>query len=388
MTLRRSKTALVGALAAAALALSACGGNSAPSSGVVKIKIGWIPPNTTGVFQTATQYFQKAAQEANKNGFDVQIVTQAPSGGETNTTGLNQIMENMITQGVDVITVSPGNTEAIKPAVRAANAAGIPVVYVNLLDVQKDVKVDAYVGFDNVNAAKVSAYALLDYLGGPGVLGAGEKVKVDPSASLDLKWWEKTYANVDKSSIQGQGVVIEGVKGTIYSTQRLQGFNEVLSQFPNVKVLGTLPGDWERGKGSTATEDLLTRFPAASFVWAASNEMAFGAINVLRPTGRLDVNPNGGPPTAGKVAVFTNDNTPESTDAIRKGQIIAETTHGFPDWGWVGTSIAIKLVCKEQVDVRTDINPRTVYFGNPDQFYPNPKLPTIDWSGIRSNCKK
>lgn len=394
MTLRRPNTAFVGALAAAALALSACGGNSAPSSGavktsdVVKIKIGWIPPNTTGVFQTATQYFQLAAKEANKNGFDVQIVTQAPTGGEANTAGLNQIMENMISQRVDVITVSPGDTEAIKPAVRRANEAGIPVVYVNLLDVQKDVKVDAYVGFDNVSAAKVSAYALLDYLGGPGVLGAGEKVKVDPSAPLDIKWWENTYAKVDGSSIKGQGIVIEGVKGTIYSTQRLQGFNEVLSKFPNVKVLGTLPGAWERGKGGQATEDLLTRYPNAGFVWAASNEMAFGAINVLSPTGRLGVNPNGGPPTAGKVAVFTNDNTPESTDAIRKGQIIAETTHGFPDWGWVGTSIAVKLVCKEQVEVRTDINPRTVYFGNPDQFYPDPKLPTIDWSGIRSNCKK
>ena len=37
------------------------------------------------------------------------------------------------------------------------------------------------------------------------------------------------------------------------------------------------------------------------------------------------------------MSIFTNDITPESTDAIRKGKMIAETTHGFPEWGWFGS---------------------------------------------------
>ncbi len=42
-----------------------------------------------------------------------------------------------------------------------------------------------------------------------------------------------------------------------------------------------------------------------------------------------------------KVAVFTNDVTPESVDRIAEGKIVAETTHGFADWGWFGTEFAV-----------------------------------------------
>jgi ribose transport system substrate-binding protein len=36
---------------------------------------------------------------------------------------------------------------------------------------------------------------------------------------------------------------------------------------------------------------------------------------------------------SGKVAIFMNDVTPESVDRIAEGKVIAETTHGFADWG-------------------------------------------------------
>jgi ribose transport system substrate-binding protein len=87
-----------------------------------------------------------------------------------------------------------------------------------------------------------------------------------------------------------------------------------------------------------------------------------------------------------KVAVFTNDVTPESTDAIRAGKLIAETHHGFPEWGWFGTQTAVQLACGQQVPKTQDIRPRTVYEGNADQFYPQPKLPAIDWAKIKADC--
>ena len=46
-----------------------------------------------------------------------------------------------------------------------------------------------------------------------------------------------------------------------------------------------------------------------------------------------------------QVAVFTNDVTPESVARIGEGKIIAETTHGFADWGWFGTEFAVRLAC-------------------------------------------
>jgi ribose transport system substrate-binding protein len=382
--------AAFGALALAGVTLIGCSstpaGNGGGNSGgnAHKITIGWVPANTTGVFNTATSYFQKAADDANKNGFDVELLTQAPTGGEANSAGFQQIIENMIAKQVDVIVVSPGDAESIKSSVRAANQANIPVVYVNLLDDPKDVKVSAFVGFDNTDAGKISGYALLDYYGGPGVLGSGEKVDVKPEEYLDLAYWEKLYKDVDLSKIKATGAIIEGVKGTIYSNQRLQGFNEVVSKAPGVDIKTTLAGDWDRQKGADAAADIITKYDSLDFIWTASNEMALGTINILDGAGRLNVAKDAAP---GKTSVFTNDNTAESSDAIRKGQIIAETSHGFADWGWKGTEVAVQLACGEKVERFNDIRPRTVYFGNVDQFYPNPVLPTIDWAGIAKSCK-
>jgi hypothetical protein len=78
--------------------------------------------------------------------------------------------------------------------------------------------------------------------------------------------------------------------------------------------------------------------------------------------------------------VFTNDVTPESVERIKEGKIIAETTHGFADWGWYGGEFAVMLACGEDPPDTYDIRPRTVYAVNADQFYPDPALPPIDWS--------
>lgn len=362
------------------------GGDGGGADGDIEITIGWVPANTTGVFNTATSYFERAVEDAEQNGFSIELITQAPTGGEANVAGFQEVIENMITQDVDVIVVSPGDSESIKTSVKAANDADIPVIYVNLLDDPDDVTVSGFIGFDNVDAGRISGYALLDLFGGPGVLGEGEKVDVPEEDYLDLAFWEDLYADADLSAVQAQGAIIEGIKGTIYSNQRLEGFNEVIALAPGIEVLTTLAGDWDRQIGADAAADIITRYADLDFIWTASNEMALGTVNVLADADRLDVNTDGSAPTDGLISVLTNDNTGESTDAIREGKIVAETTHGFADWGWIGTKVAVELACNIDIDRFNDIRPRTVYYGNTDQFYPNPELPAIDWATIKSSC--
>jgi ribose transport system substrate-binding protein len=387
--------ALAAALALFTVSAAACGDDDDDGGGGgggradEEIVIGWTPPDITGVFKTATDYFEQAADDANKNGFDVKVVSRSPA---THTAFADQlaIIENFISQQVDVIAISPADTEAVKPAIKRANEAGIPVIMVNLLEPQDDIEVASYIGFDNSDAASVSAYAVLDYFGGPGVLGSGPKVDVTPDEYLDLDWWKKTYADADKEAPQASGTVIEGIAGTFFSQERLDGFDEVVSQYPGIEILGKpLAADWNREKGVKAAENFLSRYSPSemNFIWAASNEMGLGAINAAERKGVLDDSGGDTPPAEGKVAVFTNDVTPESTDAIRAGKLIAETHHGFPEWGWFGTQYAVQLACGEDVPQTKDIRPRTVYQGNADQFYPQPDLPAIDWKKIKADCK-
>jgi ribose transport system substrate-binding protein len=393
----KQRLALAATLALAALPVAACGDDDDDGGGGgggggragEEIVIGWTPPDITGVFKTATDFFEQSAEQANQNGFDVKVTSRSPA---THTAFADQlaIIENFISQQVDVIAVSPADTEAIKPAIKRANEAGIPVIMVNLLEPQDDIEVASYIGFDNSEAASVSAYSVLDYFGGPGVLGSGPKVEVAPDEFLDLEWWEQTYADADKNAPKAAGSVIEGIAGTFFSQERLDGFNEVVSEYPGIEILGQpIAADWNREKGVKAAENFLSRYSPSemNFIWAASNEMGLGAINAAEQEGVLDDSGGETPPATGKVSIFTNDVTPESTDAIREGTLIAETHHGFPEWGWFGTQYAVMLACGQEVPKTKDIRPRTVYQGNADQFYPEPELPEIDWNAIKADCE-
>ena len=361
------------------------GGGGASSDEVV---IGWTPPDITGVFQTATDFFEQAAEQANGAGLNVRVISRSPATHQDFADQL-AIIEDYITTGVDVIAISPADTEAIKPAIQQANDAGIPVILVNLLEEQTDIEVASYIGFDNSEAASVSAYSVLDYFGGPGVLGAGEEVDVAGDQYLDLEFWEELYGDVDPSAIAASGVIIEGIAGTFFSQARLDGFNEVIGEYDGVEVLAEpLAADWNREQGTQAAETFLSRFAEdqLDFIWAASNEMGLGAMAVAERDGRLDDSGGSSEHPENTVAIFTNDVTPESTDAIRDGKIIAETHHGFPEWGWFGTEFAVKLACGIDVPQFQDIRPRTVWEGNADQFYPDPQLPEIDWEQIAADC--
>jgi ribose transport system substrate-binding protein len=391
---RHPRRATAALLALGMLAAAGCGrgGDSGSGDGGAagkEIVIGWTPPDITGVFKTATDYFEKAAADANKVGFNVKVESRSPA---THTAFADQIaiVEDFISRKVDVIAISPADTEAIKPAVRRANEAKIPVIMVNLLEDQKDVQITSYIGFDNADAASVSAYAVLDYFGGPGVLGSGPKVDVQPTDYLDLAWWQKAYQDADKQAIRASGVVIEGIAGTFFSQERVDGFHAVVDQYPGITLLGRpIAADWNREKGIKAAETFLSRYNPRqlNFIWAASNEMGLGAEITAGRRGVLDTSGGDTPAAAGKVAVFTNDVTPESVDAIKTGKLVAETHHGFAEWGWFGTSFAVQIACGITVPNKYDIRPRTVWKGNADQFYPNIQLPPIDWQKIKTDCR-
>jgi ribose transport system substrate-binding protein len=355
------------------------------------IVIGWTPPDITGVFKTATDFFEASAADGNAQGFDIEVISQSPA---THVSFADQvaIIEDYIQRDVDAIAISPIEVEVIKPAVQKANEEGIPVIIVNLLEPIEGLDIDSYIGFDNTVAAEVTAYAILDYFGGPGVLGSGEMVEIDADTYLDYEFWKGLYdglSDEEKAAITARGAIIEGIAGGFFSTARLNGFNNVMDQYPGIEIVGEpCAADWNREKGVNCTEDILQANPdGLDFIWAASNEMGLGAMLASEAADRLELATDG--PSLGDetVAVFTNDVTPESVDRIAEGKMVAETTHGFADWGWFGTEFAVRRACGMDVPETFDIRPRIAYIENARQFYPDPVLPDIDWESIKEGCQ-
>ena len=356
-----------------------------------EIVIGWAPPDITGVFKTATDFFEAAAADANENGFNVTVITQSPA-SHTDFGDQVAIIEDYIQREVDVIAISPIEVEVIKPALAKANEVGIPVIIVNLLEPIEGVEIASYIGFDNTMAAKVTAYAVADYFGGPGVLGEGEMVEIEPDAYLDIEFWEELYGELteeEMAEIVASGAIIEGVAGGFFSVARLNGFNEVMDMFPGLEIVGEpCAADWNREKGIDCAEDILQSNPEGlDFIWAASNEMGMGAMLAAEAVTRLESAEDGVSVGDETVAVFTNDVTPKSVERLSEGRMIAETTHGFADWGWFGGEFAVRIVCGLEVPETFDIRPRIAYQENASLFYPDPVLPEIDWAGIQEVCE-
>lgn len=344
----------------------------------INIKIGWAPPNITGVFATAEQNLKKAAEDAKAHGINIEITTIA-SPDETQYENQVKAIENLIQAEMDVIICSPGSLEAVQASLESAVAGGIPVILVNVgADVlEGNDWISSVIGFDNVDGGIVSGYALLDQLGGPGVIAPGEEVAVEEGTYLDAAWWADVYKDFDYSTLSGKVAVIEGIAGSYYSNARLEGFHSVIDQAAGIETVATLAADWDREKGTKAAENILQAHEDVNAIWAASNEMGIGAAIVAGNLGKTDV------------LISTNDGTPESIGMIKNGQLLAETWHGFPEWGWYGVQFATMLALGQAEDVPQyfDIRPRTVYAGNADMFYPETKLEAIPWDDIIANAK-
>jgi anti-anti-sigma regulatory factor len=124
---------------------------------------------------------------------------------------------------VDAIAISAIEVEVIRPAIKKAHEAGIPVIIVNQLEPIEGIEIASYIGFDNTVVGAISAYSVVDYLGGPGTLGKGEKVEVEPGTYLDLAWWQALYKDVvpKTSDVKGRVAIIEGISGSWRGENRL-----------------------------------------------------------------------------------------------------------------------------------------------------------------------
>jgi ABC-type sugar transport system substrate-binding protein/signal transduction histidine kinase len=187
-----------------------------------KIVIGWAPADISGVYKTANDYFEKATMEGREHGINVEVITRTPA---THVAFADQvaIIEDYIQRQVDLIAISAIEVEVIRRAIKKANEAGIPVIIVNQLEPIEGMEVTCYIGFDNTVVGAISAYSVVDYLGGPGILGEGEKVEVEPGTYLDLAWWQALYKDVDPRTIgvKGRVAIIEGISGSWRGENRL-----------------------------------------------------------------------------------------------------------------------------------------------------------------------
>jgi ribose transport system substrate-binding protein len=86
---------------------------------------------------------------------------------------------------------------------------------------------------------------------------------------------------------EAQIVQISGQPGYTTAIERAKGFEDRLPEVcPNVTLLETQPGDWNREKSQQVMEAFLVKYDDIDGVYAGDDNMGVGALNAAKAAGR------------------------------------------------------------------------------------------------------
>ena len=160
-----------------------------------------------------------------------------------------QLVEQAIIDGVDAILIAPADSTAIVPAIERANRAGVLVATPNTKAYGGDVL--TWVGVDNYQVG----YDLGQTL----------------ASSIN-------YA--------GNVLLIEGTPGNSTSEERVEGYRDAFSEYPDIVLLDSQPADFNREKGMRLMENWLQRYDHIDAVGSINKDMTMGAVEAAKAVGR------------------------------------------------------------------------------------------------------
>ncbi len=284
--------------------MAACGGSgtsSAPAtnaSGGKQLKIGVIYLDTQGFYGGVKAGIEEGAASA---GSSVQVVETNVQGDATKEA---TFMGTLTAQKVNAILTSAASGKASVPAIKAAKAAGIPVICYNTCIAEPDL------------AQSVSAYAFGDpVLFGSKLGGAAAeyfKSKNITNPKIGVLNCEFVEVCVDRRKGFEQGLTEAGIKYEIVDNQ--QGTDPV-------KSIGV-------GKA------MLSAHPDLDAFMAESGGATTGAVKAVSDAGNV-----------GKTVVFGGDMTTDIANALKDNSILkAEVDVSGKAVGQAAIEAAIKVV--------------------------------------------
>ena len=210
------------------------------------IKIGWIP--TTASEANGTAWGKGIEQELSYwPGVEFNLFD-----GERNADTQNAIMADLIAQGYDGIILQAWNSDACAQAVADAEAAGIPVVCINI----------------DVNTPHAGLVAMTDVEAGYAI---GERIAeaLGPDG--------------------GNVVTIQATPGAARGENLEAGFQQSMAQHPEITILDEQTAEWNMEKANALMQNYLTTYDKIDAVFAHNDQMAEGAGEACKTAGKDDI---------------------------------------------------------------------------------------------------
>jgi len=217
------------------------GAGAAPGGAEGPFTIGISNPFISSEYRTQMiDELQQVNAEYMEQGLTTELVIES---ADTDVAGQIQQLQNLMNRGVDAILVNPSDINGLNATLQEALDQGIIVISV---DQELPNAEGVYnVGIDQREWARISADWLANKLGG-----------------------------------QGDIVLIEGIPGHPANVARMSGVEDVLSQYPDINVLGRETANWDEATGQQVMSNFLASFPNMNGYWTQDG-MAIGAFQAV-----------------------------------------------------------------------------------------------------------
>lgn len=192
--------------------------------------------------------------------------------GDTNAE--STLVDTAITNKSKAIILDPANADGSIGAVKKAVAAGIPVFLVNA-EINQEGLAKAQLVSNNAQGAALGAEQWVSVMGDKG-----------------------TY------------VELFGNPADNNAATRSNGYETVITQYPDLEKVGKEVANWDRTQGYQKMQSLLQANPNITGVISGNDEMALGAIAALKEAGKL---------SSVKVGGF--DGSPDAVAAVKAGEM-------------------------------------------------------------------
>lgn len=242
--------------------------------------------------------------------------------GQANDDRVNTLLENAIINKYDLIILQPNNGEAQTPYVERVVSAGIPIILTN----------PRIPGIPGTNSVDADPY---------------EQGAVNARVALD---------QIPRNAVV---VVLNGPAGNMHSTARRDAWQkEFFDKRPDVKIGGEQIANWNKDEAMKFMEDWVQSVPRIDAVISMNDNMAAGAIEVIK-----------GNPKFANLLVYGVDGTAEAALLIKEGLMTTTSFQNAFELARLNMKIANDILSGTQVGlIDTDIDCPLITIDNVDKM--------------------
>ena len=227
-------------------------------------------------------------------------------------------IQNFVTQQVNAILVNPVDSDAVVPAIEAANQANIPVIALDRG--ASGGEIASTIASDNVQGGNLAGEELIRLVG------------------------------------SGSVAQLEGIPGAEPARDRGQGFQEAIDAQNSVEVVASQTANFDRAEGLNVTENILQANPDVAGIFAQNDEMALGAVQAL------------GDSAGDEIKVVGFDAIEDALSAIQDGTMNATIAQQPEVMGSLGVENAISIINGESVEENIPVEVQLVTPENVSEF--------------------